>query len=346
MQVDVLHANTNASDENNNSVVIRLQHGNTSMLLGGDCEGPCEAALDPGHVDIYKVHHHGSDSSTSPAFLNRISPYTGLMSLGAGNIYGHPDPGVVSELESAGVDVYRTDLDGHIDVVSDGWAYRVNGDPVCYPGEVRYCGTTAVGQCAMGVQTCDDGIWSTCQDAVDPVPEVCGNGLDDDCDGTIDAEDASCGAGAGLVISQVAYDTPGSDSLEEYVELYNPSSSDIDISGWTLEDNNGSWTLPVGSIVPAHQTFTVARNAAGFESLYGTLPQVSGMTLSLGNSGDMISLVHAEGTIVDMVAWEGFMDGWNIAAATGSSLIRTTPELDSDSPFDWTVSATATPTHW
>lgn len=95
---------------------------------------------------------------------------------------------------------------------------------------------------------------------------------------------------AGIKISEVYYDTVGNDDVEEYVELYNPSSSVVDISGWTISDNAGTFTIPSGHSISASGTFTIARNAGGFNALFGKRPSLSGMTLSLSNSGDKITL--------------------------------------------------------
>jgi beta-lactamase superfamily II metal-dependent hydrolase len=58
MTAEVLHGDTSSSNENNNSLVVRLTYGNTTFLLGGDCEAPCESSIDPGPIQVYKAHHH------------------------------------------------------------------------------------------------------------------------------------------------------------------------------------------------------------------------------------------------------------------------------------------------
>ncbi len=111
-------------DVNNGSLVVLLRCGGFSALLTGDAEGPVEAllaarALLP-DVDLLKVGHHGSESSTTAALLAATRPQVGLISAGIGNEYGHPRPATLAALSSAGVAVMRTDLDGTIDVASDG----------------------------------------------------------------------------------------------------------------------------------------------------------------------------------------------------------------------------------
>ena len=70
--------------------------------------------------DVLKVGHHGSSTATSPNFLNAVSPNYAVISVGAGNDYGHPHPVTLQKLAAAGVKVYRTDLNGTITVTSDG----------------------------------------------------------------------------------------------------------------------------------------------------------------------------------------------------------------------------------
>jgi beta-lactamase superfamily II metal-dependent hydrolase len=303
---EVLHSDVGSGEENLNSVVLKLTYGSHSLLLGGDCEGPCESSFDPGPVQIYKVHHHGSNDSSTDGFLAAMDPRTALISVGAGNPYGHPHPETLDRLAAHGATVYRTDLDGDLVVVSDGVSYTVNNDPVC-------------------------------------VAEVCSNGLDDDCDGLTDGADPDCGGGADhVVIAQVGYDTPGTDALEEFVDLYNPTGSAQSLDGWTLSDNVGTWDLPVGTSIAADAYLSIARDPATFDSLYGFAPDVSGMSLDLGNSGDRLILADSSGE-VDRVAWENEDPGWSITAGTGDSIERADPTVDTDTVEDWSVTSPASP---
>ncbi len=140
-----------------------------------------------------------------------------------------------------------------------------------------------------------------------------------------------------IVISEVFYDTPGKDSLEEWVELYNPTNTPIDLTGWTLEDNSKSWTLPNGLTIAPNSYLVIARNNQGFYKLYGFYPDVSGLKLALGNNGDQLILRDNNGVEVDFVAWENYVTGWNIAAPTGSSIERNPVNQDTDTVNDWIV---------
>lgn len=107
------------SDPNNNSVALRAEVAGTSVLLSGDVELEGQralldrpAALD---VDVLKVPHHGSSFQVRE-FLEASDPAVALVGVGAGNEYGHPDPGPLGILEDRGALVFRTDEDGRITV--------------------------------------------------------------------------------------------------------------------------------------------------------------------------------------------------------------------------------------
>ncbi len=111
-----------AWSSNDGSLVLRLDYGETSVLLTGDAEEAAEQAMMaaglPLNVDVLKVGHHGSAASTSTAFLARVAPQVAVISVGAENRFGHPSPEVLARLAS--VQVLRTDQHGRIEVISDG----------------------------------------------------------------------------------------------------------------------------------------------------------------------------------------------------------------------------------
>lgn len=112
-------------DPNLASVVTLVRVGDVRMLLMGDAERPeenwllaHEAALL--HADILKVGHHGSSTSSSDAFLSAVGPRLALVSVGAGNTYHLPTPGIMRSLAAHGAEVLRTDRVGTIVVRTDG----------------------------------------------------------------------------------------------------------------------------------------------------------------------------------------------------------------------------------
>jgi competence protein ComEC len=111
------------SDPNNNSLLMFAWVHGISVLLMGDAEVDEQHALlaevgrDAVRADVLKVAHHGS-SFQDPELLDTVHPQVALVSVGAGNSYGHPSPPVLHRLTDRGARVLRTDLDGDIAVVS------------------------------------------------------------------------------------------------------------------------------------------------------------------------------------------------------------------------------------
>ncbi len=100
---------------NNDSLVLRVQYGVTSVLLEGDAEAPIEHAMltEPDlKSTLLKVGHHGSTSSTTADFLTRVAPEWAVISCGQHNHYGHPRAEVLSDLQAAKVRTYATDIQG------------------------------------------------------------------------------------------------------------------------------------------------------------------------------------------------------------------------------------------
>lgn len=108
------------SDVNNNSLVVAVTVGGVRLLLTGDAETEEQLSLltAPLHADVLKVAHHGS-SYQDPAFLDAVAPRIALVSVGAGNDYGHPSPVVLARLTRGGARVVRTDEQGDVAVVRD-----------------------------------------------------------------------------------------------------------------------------------------------------------------------------------------------------------------------------------
>lgn len=106
---------------NDLSVTVLAAFGSRRVLLAGDLEAAAEAALVARlgsglRADVLKVAHHGSKTSTTPAWLAAVSPRIALVSAGAYNRYGHPSPAVLERLAGAGARVLRTDRSGRIDL--------------------------------------------------------------------------------------------------------------------------------------------------------------------------------------------------------------------------------------
>lgn len=121
--VEILGLNAPGSI-NDSSIVLRIRFGSTSFLFTGDAQAAAEAALLADGVDVsatvLKVGHHGSDTSTTEAFLDAVNPSFAVISVGSGNALGHPSASVLEAIRDRGCTLYRTDLQGHILAISDG----------------------------------------------------------------------------------------------------------------------------------------------------------------------------------------------------------------------------------
>ena len=120
-----------AKPQNNDSMVLRVTYGDSSVLLEGDAEKQVErrvaAQLHPNAnalvnpaANLVKIGHHGSNNATTPELIASAKPQFAIISVGSGNSFGLPRPEVLARLANAGTRVYRTDLDGAVTFYLDG----------------------------------------------------------------------------------------------------------------------------------------------------------------------------------------------------------------------------------
>src|SRR5699024_1313760 len=104
--------------ENNDSMVLYGKIGSFYWLFTGDLEEEGEKKIVQHYpelkVDVLKVGHHGSRTSSTKPFLDLINPQKALISCGLKNRYRHPDPDVLLQLQQTNAHIYRTDLDGAV----------------------------------------------------------------------------------------------------------------------------------------------------------------------------------------------------------------------------------------
>ena len=118
-------------DVNNESVVGRLTFGNFAMLFTGDAEGPVEKDMVASYgkklkCQVLKAGDLGSKTSSTAEFLKLVQPESVVMSLGVNNQYGHPHEALLNRLQKQGIkNIYRTDANGTITIVSDGSSYSI-----------------------------------------------------------------------------------------------------------------------------------------------------------------------------------------------------------------------------
>lgn len=115
---EVMGIENDAENLNENSIIIELTYGDKKFLFTGDAEVANEKLRSWDDIDVLKVAHHGSRTSSSEEFLEQVKPEYAIISCGQDNDYGHPHKEVIGRLK--GVKIYRTDKEGTILVTSDG----------------------------------------------------------------------------------------------------------------------------------------------------------------------------------------------------------------------------------
>jgi competence protein ComEC len=280
-----------ADDLNANSVVLRISYGTIDFLMTGDLGKEGEDALIrtgyPLDAEILKVGHHGSSSSTSPAFLARVRPETAVISVGEDNPYGHPHSETMDLLEGSGVKVYRTDRDGTIMVRSDGVSYSVktgmntSGAGAGIPVPV-FTLPTLPGYTSIPLPSV----------TLPPFPE----------NWTIPSLPAApqIGNASWIYISATQFDAPGDDRQNlnnEWVHLTNRGEGLVLLSGWTLSDRTGShpYIFPAFILMPGSSvTVYTGKGTMNDTSLF------MGLDAPLwSNTGDEATLKDGSGNLID-----------------------------------------------
>ena len=112
--------NTQPEDENDASIVVQITYGEMEYLFMADATTKVEKNRVWEDVDVLKVGHHGSNTSSSKSFLESVDPEISIISVGKENSYGLPKDTIIKRLNSIGTNIYRTDVSGTIQIISDG----------------------------------------------------------------------------------------------------------------------------------------------------------------------------------------------------------------------------------
>jgi competence protein ComEC len=135
LRIEVLHPGAGDSLQglNDASISLRITYGDFRMVTTGDAERAAETQMvarwsDRLSADVLRLGHHGSSTSTTPAFLDAVSPSVAVYSAGSGNSYGHPHAEVVERITAAGIELYGTDRDGTVTIVTDGTTFDVRSE--------------------------------------------------------------------------------------------------------------------------------------------------------------------------------------------------------------------------
>lgn len=139
LDITVINVGDESDDNNEASIVLKLSYGEVSFLLMGDADiGVEKEILEKTNVEatVLKAGHHGSDTSSSEAFIEAVNPKVTILSYGKDNSYGHPHAEVKSRLERISSQIYATAVVGNIVVETDGVDYSVLTNGNVEPTEI------------------------------------------------------------------------------------------------------------------------------------------------------------------------------------------------------------------
>ena len=122
----IIKVNGEITNTNDSSVITKLSYRDNSFLFTGDISSKIEKEIIIQDIqsDIIKIPHHGSKYSSSEEFIKKVSPLLAVIQVGK-NSYGHPTDEVLTRLSNFGIKVLRNDLDGDIQIVSNGIKYKI-----------------------------------------------------------------------------------------------------------------------------------------------------------------------------------------------------------------------------
>jgi len=271
MVIKVLHPYQLTGDSNVDSLVLQLGCGDVQVLLTGDSEIESEQSMLSENVlqdiDLLKVGHHGSRSSTSQAFLDVIQPEVGVISAGFDSQYGHPHVEVVNRLNLEGVQIFETDTteayDDTLKMTSNCQTYEIGGQ-VFVPVS---SGASPIGGNVSPTAT------PTALPTPVPTPIATPTPMPTP---TIVA--TSTGT-PNLSIDCIFFDGVVSRTeSDEYVRIVNAGETSVDLSNWSLKDvadGSPTFTFPGYTIAP-NETIRVYTNEVHSES--------GGFSFGLGSS--------------------------------------------------------------
>lgn len=135
--IEIINPIKLTGDVHEGSISLRALFGDVSFLFTGDAEEQTEQAMiDRGHeldATVLQLGHHGSNTSTIPAFLQKVNPEVAVISAGKDNQYGHPHEEVVTRVQEANIDLFVTYVHGTIIVSTDGKTYSITTSETDYP---------------------------------------------------------------------------------------------------------------------------------------------------------------------------------------------------------------------
>ena len=287
-------------DRNENSVVLKITHGNASFLFTGDAADAEEQYLLRQYrsgIDstVLQAGHHGSRTSSSGPFLDAVSPTIVVISSNYDSRYGHPHNETLDRLAARGVTTFWTGIHGTIELVSDGSSVSIftqaaaTTDPLALrsapenadgvEGELVFRGSIdATGSAEAPVLTTDGGVETTTDEATptEQATQPSGNGV--------------------LAVTTIHADASGDEREnlnDEFLVFTNEGDSTLDLSGWTVEDEaDHRYSFPAGFTLDpgASVTLHTGSGADTWTDLYWGAEQAV-----WNNGGDTIIVTNAEG---------------------------------------------------
>jgi competence protein ComEC len=288
MVIKVLHPYQLTGDSNVDSLVLQLGCGDVQVLLTGDSEIESEQSMLSENVlqdiDLLKVGHHGSRSSTSQAFLDVIQPEVGVISAGFDSQYGHPHVEVVNRLNLEGVQIFETDTteayDDTLKMTSNCQTYEIGGQvfvPVS-SGANPVGGNVSPTATPTSLPTPVPTPITT--PTLVPTPTIV----------------ATSTGTPNLSIDCIFFDGVVSRTeSDEYVRIVNAGETSVDLSNWSLKDvadGSPTFTFPGYTIVP-NETIRVYTNEVHSES--GGFSFGRSSSIWANSSPDTAGLFNAQG---------------------------------------------------
>jgi beta-lactamase superfamily II metal-dependent hydrolase len=295
------HGNVSPSDENARSIALVLRFGTFDYLITSDLTGggsstsdvETKIATDVGDVDVLHCGHHGSLTSTNQTLVDTIKPEQAVISCGTGNSYGHPTQAILDRLGAVtGMNtIWQTESGAGATQAK----VKISGNITFLTNGSTYSVTMSSTGQTFNYNT--DGNYSV-------APQV--------------------------VINEVAWPGSSSNSLDEWIELYNTTGSAISLTGWKIVDDAGAQTYNLSGTIAAGGYFLIERTTTS-TSVAGDLT-IAG--ISLANTGDTLELQNAAGTRIDIVNTSG--GAWLGGSATGYySMERVSAAGSGDLASNW-----------
>jgi len=276
------HGNVTPTSENDRSIALVLRFGTFDYFIASDLSGggsstadvESKLAVDVGDVDVLHAGHHGSTTATNQTLVDTLKPEQAVISCGDGNSYGHPT---------------QTTLDRLNAVPTLGTIWQTNA------GNGGYVSKVVVGE---DITFLTDGLtYSVTISSTGQTFNYSTDGIHS--------------VAPQIVINEVAWTGTSSNSLDEWIELYNTTGSAVDLTGWKIVDDAGAQTYNLSGTIAANSYYLIERTAAA-TSVTGDLT-VAG--ISLANTGDSLELQDGSSVRVDLVNSSG--GAWYAGAVSG-----------------------------